>query len=74
MQSNGYPGLTVSELGFVDKCWLGASPDAWVIVNMAEFKCPYREAEMSVEEACKRFEFCCSMADDMTSDRLFQVV
>ena len=34
MNSHGHPGLTMSEAGFIiheDKCWLGASLDAWVM-------------------------------------------
>ena len=33
MCSNGHTVLTASDSGFVvhsEKCWLGASPDAWV--------------------------------------------
>ena len=31
--------------------------------DIAEFKCPYKEAEISIEEACKGFKFCCLMID-----------
>ena len=74
MRSNGHIGLTTSDSGFVvhsEKCWLGASPDAWVtdpsvqdIKGIAEFKCPYREAKMSLVEACQGSEFCCVMVND----------
>ena len=73
MNSIGHIGLVASDSGFVvheEKQWLGASPDAWVIDpsvsdkrGIAEFKCPYREANMSLEEACQRSDFCCSMVD-----------
>ena len=73
MNSTGHIGLLTSDAGFVvheEKPWLGASPDAWVIDHsvsdhkgIAEFKCPYREADMSLEEACQRSDFCCSMVD-----------
>ena len=73
MQANGHPGLTASCSGFVvhsEKCWLGASPDVWVndpsvsdTNGIAEFKCPYREAEMLLKEACRGSDFCCSMVN-----------
>ena len=74
MNSHGHPGLTTSEAGFIiheDKCWLGASPDAWVmdpsvvkIYGLAEFKCPISKANMFVEEACKDPQFCCTMINN----------
>ena len=77
MHSTGHAGLATSDAGFVvheEKSWLGASPDAWVIdpsvpdsKGIAEFKCPYREAEMSLEEACQGPEFCCCMVDGKIS-------
>ena len=73
MKSIGHAGLTTSDSGFVvhmEKSWLGASPDAWVIdpsvpdsKGIAEFKCPYTKAEMLLEVACKEPEFCCLMID-----------
>ena len=73
MQSIGHTGLTTSDSGFVvhmEKSWLGASPDAWVIdpsvpdsKGIAEFKCPYRGAGMLLEKACQEVEFFCSMID-----------
>ena len=73
MKSIGHAGLTTSDSGFIvhmEKSWLGASPDAWVIdpsvldsKGIAEFKCPYREAGMLLEDACKEPEFCCTMVD-----------
>ena len=66
-----HDGLTASESGFVvhpEKVWLGGSPDAWVtdpsapdIKGIAEFKCPYREAEMSLNDASLQPDFCCMM-------------
>ena len=74
MRSNGHIGLTTSDSGFVvhsEKCWLGASPDAWItdpsvqyIKGIAEFKCPYREAKMLLVEACQGSDFCCVMVND----------
>lgn len=73
MQTNGHLGLTTSDSGLVvhvEKCWLGATPDAWVTDpsvkdtnGIAEFKCPYREANMTLDEACQGSKFCCSMVD-----------
>ena len=66
-----YVGLTASDSGFVahlERCWLDATPDAWIndpsvrdTKGIAEFKCPYRETDMSLEEACQGSEFCCSI-------------
>ena len=64
MHSNGHPGLIATEAGFIvhfDKCWLGASPDAWVTdpqslgddIGLAEFKCPYTKAFTTPEQACE---------------------
>ncbi len=64
MRSNDYVGLHTKKAGFVvdsDKCWLGASPDAWVFdlsidctpTGIAEFKCPYSMADKTIEEMCK---------------------
>ena len=74
MNSHGHPGLKTSEAGFIiheDKCWLGASPDAWVvdpsvvkIYGLAEFKCPISKANMFVEEACKDPQFCCTVINN----------
>lgn len=71
MQLHGHPGLKTTRCGFVvhqEKCWLGASPDAWVtdpsanaVSGIVEFKCPYNKAELTPEEACKDLEFYCSM-------------
>ena len=73
MISSGHIGLVASDAGFVvheEKQWLGASPDAWVVDpsvpdqgGTAEFKCPNREANMTLEEACQGSDFCCSMVD-----------
>ena len=53
------------------KCWLGASPDAWIIdpsvsnsKGIAEFKCPFSKAEMTLEDACQAPDFCCCMVND----------
>ena len=64
MRSNDHVGLHTKKAGFVvdsDKCWLGASPDAWVFdlsidctpTGIAEFKCPYSMADKTIEEMCK---------------------
>ena len=67
MRGHGHPHLTVSEAGFIvhlEKCWLGASPDAWIIdpsaecvTGLAEFKCPFIKADMLLEEACQDSKF-----------------
>ena len=54
MEENGHHGIRCTLAGFVVhpyKCWLGASPDAWVTdpsvqdeQGIAEFKCPYSKA------------------------------
>ena len=70
MQSNGHQGRHTEKAGFMvhpGKCWLGASPDAWVIdpsvdclSGIAEFKCPFSMAENTVEEMCNdRSFYCC---------------
>ena len=74
MYSNGHTGLTASDSGFVvhsEKCWLDASPDAWVtdpsvqdIKGIAKLKCPYREAKMSLVKACQGSDFCCVMFNE----------
>ncbi len=59
MRSNDHVGLHTKKAGFVvdsDKCWLGASPDAWVFdlsidctpTVIAEFKCPYSMADKTI--------------------------
>ena len=73
MQTNGHAGLQVKKAGFVvhpEKGWLGASPDAWVTdpstdpkYGIAEFKCPYVKANVTVEEACEDKNFYCTMID-----------
>ena len=80
MNSHGHPSLTMSEAGFViqeDKCWLGVSLDAWVMVpsavkiyGLAEFKCPISKANMFVEEACKDPQFCCTMINNKIQSQL----
>ena len=59
MIDNGHLGLQTEKSGFVvhpGKCWLGASPDAWVTdpsvtasSGIAEFKCPYQSNSTSRE-------------------------
>ena len=72
MHSNGHLALIATEAGFIvhfDKCWLGASPDAWVTdpqllvddIGLAEFKCPYTKAFTTPERVCEDSEFCCVM-------------
>ena len=73
MQMDGHSDLRVKKAGFVvhpKKGWLGASPDAWVTDpsvhskhGIAEFKCPYAKANVTVEEACEDKGFCCFMTD-----------
>ena len=73
MRSHGHPDLTATEDSFIvhfEKCWLGASPDAWVtdpsavnVNGLAEFKCPYTKADKLPEEACEDAGFCCLMID-----------
>ena len=73
MQTNGHVRLQVKKAGFVvhpKKGWLGASPDAWVTDpsthprhGIAEFKCPYVKANVTVEEACEDKNFYCTMTD-----------
>uniref|UniRef100_A0A1X7V240 YqaJ viral recombinase domain-containing protein n=1 Tax=Amphimedon queenslandica TaxID=400682 RepID=A0A1X7V240_AMPQE len=50
--------------------WLGASPDAWVYdpsvtdtKGIAEFKCPFREADSFIVNACSSPDFCCELVD-----------
>ena len=68
MQSHGHVGLHTQKAGFVvddEKCWLGASPDAWVSdpssdcasTGIAEFKCPYTKADKTSEEMCREKTF-----------------
>ena len=71
MIDNGHLGLQTEKFGFVvhpEKCWLGASPDAWVTdpsvtasSGIAEFKCPYTKATLLPQEACNDKDFCCSV-------------
>ena len=73
MNSDGHPGLRTSKAGFVvdiNRCWLGASPDAWVFdpsvdnpQGIVEFKCPYSKREETPEKACKDKIFYYSIAD-----------
>ena len=61
MKKDGHDGIEATRAGFVvhqRKCWLGASPDAWVtdpsVTNpqdIAEFKCPYSKAFVHPREA-----------------------
>ena len=61
MEKNCHHGIEATRAGFVvhsRKCWLGASPDAWVtdpsVTNIAELKCPYSKAFVHPREACKK--------------------
>ena len=73
MEENGHHGIKTTLAGFVvhpHKCWLGASPDAWVSdpsvrdkQGIAEFKCPYSKAFVHPEEACKDTNFYCSITN-----------
>ena len=73
MEKNGHYGIEATWAGFVvhpRKCWLGASPDAWVtdasVTNpqgIAEFKCPYSKAFVHPRETCKNADFYCSIID-----------
>ena len=57
MHSNGHTDLTAtSVVVHTEKCWLGASPDAWftdpsvdISNRIAEFKCPYMKADTTPE-------------------------
>ena len=63
MRSHGHPRITVEIYGFFvhkEKYWLGASPDARVHDpdnpyphGIAELKCPFSKADVTVEVACK---------------------
>ncbi len=69
MNANGHSGLTTRHENvafFVHplKGWLGASPDALVFDlssvstdGIAEFKCPYSEADIDPKEACEDKSF-----------------
>ena len=71
MKVNGHPRLEVSPAGFVvhpDKCWLGATPDAWVVdpssdpsCGIAEFKYLFTKRHEPPEKACEDPDFYCSM-------------
>lgn len=73
MEENGHRGIKTTLAGFVvhpHKCWLGASPDAWVSdpsvrdkQGIAEFKCLYSKAFVHPEEACKDADFYCSITN-----------
>ena len=67
MKATGHTGLTISDSGFavhMEKSWLGASPDSWVIdpsvpdsQGIAKFKYPYKRDEMLLKEACQGADF-----------------
>ena len=76
LKENGHHGIIATLAGFVvcpHKCWLDASPDAWVTDPsvtdqqvIAEFKCPYSKAFMVFihpQEACKDADFYCSITN-----------
>lgn len=73
MNKYGHPGLQASPLGFVvhlEKCWLGASSDAWVTdpsftlcKAIAELKCPYTKLGISPEESYEDTNFCCALVN-----------
>ena len=73
MRSHGHLDLVTEEAGFVvhvENCWLGASPDSWVIDpssesvrGLAEFKCPYTKADITPYEACQDQNFCCTIVN-----------
>ena len=73
MKENGHLNLEASSAGFVvhpSKCWLGATPDAWVVdpssnppYGTAEFKCSFAKRHEPPEKACKDPDFYCSMVD-----------
>ncbi len=69
----GDPKINVSLCGFYihrDKGWLGASPDAKVqdavdsSFGIAEFKCPFSKAEVTVRSACEDQNFYCELTED----------
>ena len=73
MEENGHHDIKCDLAGFVVhpyKCWLGASPDAWVTdlsvpdeQGIAEFKCPYSKAFVHPYKACEDADFYCSIID-----------
>uniref|UniRef100_A0A1X7SGF2 YqaJ viral recombinase domain-containing protein n=1 Tax=Amphimedon queenslandica TaxID=400682 RepID=A0A1X7SGF2_AMPQE len=73
MNGHGHCGLHTQKAGFVvdtEKCWLGASPDAWVVDpssensnGIAEFKCPYVMANKTPEEMCQNKSFFCEIVN-----------
>ena len=80
MGKDGHYGIEATRAGFVvhpRKCWLGASPDAWVtdssVTNpqgIAKFKCPYSKAFVHPREACKNADFYCSIIDGQLHPQL----
>ena len=72
-ETDGHPDLEASPAGFVvhpNKCWLGATPDAWVVdpssnppYSIAEFKCPFAKRHELPEKAFKDPNFYCSIVD-----------
>ena len=74
MKTNGHPRIQVQACGlFVHpmKGWLAASPDAQVNdpdalspFGIAEIKCPFSKADVTVELACKDALFYCTMDED----------
>ena len=73
MEENGHHDIKCDLAGFVVhpyKCWLGASPDAWVTdpsvpdeQEIAEFKYPYSKAFVHPYKACEDADFYCSIID-----------
>ena len=74
MRLHGHPNLKAKACGFFvhpEKGWLGASPDADVndpdspmSNGIAELKCPFLKADVTVEEACQDTVFYCTMDED----------
>ena len=63
-------GLKASKAGFVvdiNRCWLGAFPDAWVfdpsVDNPQGIVDPFSKQEETPEKACEDKNFYCSIAD-----------
>ena len=74
MKTNGHPRIQIQACGLLVhpiKGWLAASPDAQVNdpdvfspFGIAEIKCPFSKADVTVELACKDALFYCTMDED----------
>ena len=73
MKCHGHPNLKANTSGFYvhpEKGWLGASPDGKVCdpnsssSGIAELKCPFSKADVSVQSACGDDNFYCDLTGD----------